>query len=100
MNIDELNDFCIKNINMELLDMKDHPIATVKEVIASALKDIETDESCKDNLESMLKMIEGLKEFKDFNCIYSTDYKLGGVFGQGFVIIDSNLDYKGFVRTI
>ncbi|MBU3216662.1 hypothetical protein LL033_17360 [Clostridium estertheticum] len=99
MNIDELNDFCIKNINMELLDMKDHPI-TVKEVIASALKEIETDESCKDDLESMLKMIESLKEFEDLNCIYSTDCMSGGTFGQGFVIIDSNLDYKGFVRTI
>ncbi|MBU3153485.1 hypothetical protein [Clostridium estertheticum] len=99
-NLTELNEYCIENLGMELLSMEEKDITTVKEVITSALRDIKTEKSCKDNIKSMLEMIESLKEFADFNCLYIVDCMSGGTFGQGFVIIDSKGDYKGFVRTI
>ena len=99
-NLEELKEYCIKNIGMELMRMEEDSIATVKEVIATALKGIETDEGCKDNEESMREVITELEKFDDYNCLYSVGYKYGGSFDQGYVIIDANMDYIGFVRTI
>ncbi|MBW9154877.1 hypothetical protein [Clostridium tagluense] len=100
MDIKELNEYCVANLEMELIKLDESGISTVEETIASYLKGIKTDEGCKDNEQSMLEVIAELKPFVSYSCIYSFGATWGGSFSQGFVIIDEDMNYKGFVRTV
>ncbi|WP_242950750.1 hypothetical protein [Clostridium botulinum] len=95
--LEQLNDYIIENLNMELMDNK---ITEVSKTIEGWEKVIKSEEFKDDNIESNLEIIQELKKYKGYDCVYSTDYKYGGCWGQGFVIIDQNLNYVDFVRTI
>ncbi|NFC89031.1 hypothetical protein EXN13_15580 [Clostridium botulinum] len=95
--LEQLNDYIIKNLNMELMDNK---ITEVTKTIEGWKKIIKREEFKNDDIESNLEIIEELKKYKGYDCIYSINHEYGGCWGQGFVIIDQNLNYVNFVRTI
>lgn len=80
--LEQLNDYIIENLNMELMDNR---ITKVTKTIESWEKVIKSEE---------------FKKYKGYDCLYSTDYEHGGCWGQGFIIIDKKLNYVGFIRTI
>lgn len=98
MNIEQLNDYIIEHIGMELMD--DEQPTSVKETIEGWEKSIKSEEFKNDNHDSDYELINELKKFKDYDCLYSIDYKHGGVFGQGFIIVNQDLNYIDFIRTI
>ncbi|MEL5897281.1 hypothetical protein AAGC94_04255 [Clostridium sporogenes] len=95
--LEQLNNYIIENLNMELMDNK---ITEVTKTIEGWKKVIKSEEFKNDNIESNLEIIEELKKYKGYDCLYSTDYEHGGCWGQGFVIIDQKLNYVDFIRTI
>jgi hypothetical protein len=101
MNINELNEFCIENLELELMHMEEDSIVTVKETIASYKNGLETDDACKDNRESMEETISDLEKFLDYNCTYAIGTGIyGGLWSQGFIIVNKDYNYINFVRTI
>ncbi|WP_242662733.1 hypothetical protein [Clostridium botulinum] len=95
--LEQLNKYIIENFNMELMDDK---ITEVSKTIEGWEKVIKSEEFKDDNIESNLEIIEELKKYKGYDCLYSTDYEHGGCWGQGFIIIDEKLNYVDFIRTI
>ncbi|WP_434283533.1 hypothetical protein [Clostridium botulinum] len=95
--LEQLNDYIIKNLNMELMDNR---ITKVTKTIEGWEKVIKSEEFKNDNIESNLEIIEELKKYKGYDCLYSSNHEYGGCWGQGFVIIDQKLNYVDFVRTI
>ncbi|MBY6873405.1 hypothetical protein HYH37_09445 [Clostridium botulinum] len=95
--LEQLNNYIIENLNIELMD---NNATEVTETIKGWEKAIKSEEFKNDDIESNLEIIEELKKYKGYDCLYSTDYKYGGCWGQGFVIVDEKLNYVDFVRTI
>lgn len=95
MNIDELNDYLLDILNMELLDNKRQ---TVLEVIDSLEKGLEEQE-LKEQHESMKETLKDFKKYRDRYCYYAVDI-MSCIWGQGFVITDAENNYIGFIRTI
>lgn len=92
--LEKLNDYIVGNLNMELMDTELGDVRSVKNQIESwenNRKEWDTDYTY---------VVEELKKYEDYNCLYCIDHEMGGCFGQGYVIVDENLNYKGFVRTI
>jgi len=95
--IEQLNEDIIEKIGMEIQDER---ITSVKEAIESWENAIVSEEFKNDDHTGDLEIIEELKKYKDYDCLYSIDAEHGGVWGQGFVVIDEDINYIGFVRTI
>lgn len=96
--IEQLEEKILEELNMELQDYK---ISSVKENIKSWEKAITSEKLKNYNyIEDDLKIIEELKKFIGYDCLYVIDSTYGGCWGQGFTIVDNNLNYIGFVRTI
>ncbi|AUN22530.1 hypothetical protein RSJ22_14230 [Clostridium botulinum] len=95
--LEQLNDYIIENLNMELTDNR---ITKVTKTIEGWEKVIKSEEFKNDNIESNLEIIEELKKYRGYDCLYYINHKYGGCWGQGFVIIDEKLNYIDFVRTI
>jgi len=95
MNIEELNDYLCDTLNMELLDEKKQ---SVQEVIKSLEKGLQEDE-LKEQHESMMETLKDFKKYRDKFCYYAVDV-MSCIWGQGFVITDSENNYLGFIRTI
>ncbi|MHB8034894.1 hypothetical protein CF069_13335 [Clostridium botulinum] len=95
--LEQLNDYIIKNLNMELMGNK---ITEVTKTIEGWKKIIKSEEFKDDDIESNLEIIEELKKYKGYDCVYSINHEYGGCWGQGFVIIDQKLNYLDFIRTI
>jgi len=95
MSIEELEEYLNDTFEMELLDKKKQ---TVQEVVESYKKGLEEPE-LKDSLESMKETMKLLEKYKDRYVFYATDY-VSCIFGQGFVVVDQDNNYIGFVRTI
>lgn len=101
--LEKLNGYINENIEMELnLDDKidfDNVIKKVIDVIESNEKILNMEES-KDMEKDIIQEIKELKEYKDFYCIYSYGLYLPWCMSQGYVIIDDDYQFRGFVRTI
>jgi hypothetical protein len=95
--LEELNEHIIEKLNMELMDER---ISSVVETIKGWENAIVSEEFKKDNHEGDLEIIEELKKYKNHDCLYSINHKYGGVWGQGYIIVDKDLNYIDFVRTI
>lgn len=95
MKIDELNDYLEDTFEMELLDEKKQTVAEVIEEYQKALIEKEISE----DKEHVNQMIHELQKYKDRYCYYAVDY-FSCIFGQGFVIVDEDNNYLGFIRTI
>jgi len=92
----ELEDFIGDELGMELID---EDITSVAEQIKGWEKCIASKEFKNDDHKGDLEIIEELKKFKDYDCLYAicTD---GGVWGQSYIIVDKELNYIGNVVTI
>lgn len=101
--LEKLNGYINENIEMELnLDDKigfDNVIKRVIDVIKSNEKSLNMEEF-KDMKEDITGIIKELKEYKDLYCIYSYGLYLPWCMSQGYVIIDDDYQFRGFVRTI
>ena len=95
--LEQLNDYIIEHLNMELMDNR---IAPVKNEVESWEKTITSKEFKNDDHTGDLETIEELKKFIGYDCLYAIDNEYGGCWGQGFVIVDKNLNYIDFVRTV
>ncbi|HDK7179291.1 TPA: hypothetical protein PTW06_000900 [Clostridium botulinum] len=73
--LEQLNDYIIENLNMELMDNK---ITEVTKTIEGWEKVIKSEEFKNDNIESNLEIIEELKKYKGYDCLYSINYEYGG----------------------
>ncbi|MCY6958293.1 hypothetical protein [Clostridium brassicae] len=90
-NLEKLNDYIIEELEMELMDDR----------IVSVKDEIEYWEKHKDEWNTDYTYVtEELKKYKDYNSLYSINHKYGGCWGQGYIIVDKELEYVGFVRTI
>ncbi|AKA71953.1 hypothetical protein [Clostridium scatologenes] len=83
-----LNEYIIRNLNMEIMDTEMNAIIPVKD-------EIEAWEKAKQDPE----VIKNLHKFEDYNCIYCLDSE-GGLFTQGYAIITKDMEYVGFVETV
>lgn len=101
--LEKLNEYINENIEMELnLDDKigfDNVIKRVIDVIKSNENSLNMEEF-KDMKEDITRIIKELKEYKDLYCIYSYGLYLPWCMSQGYVIIDDDYQFRGFVRTI
>lgn len=95
--LEKLNDYIIENLGMELMDNR---IAHVKDEVVAWEKTITSKEFKNDDHTGDLETIQELKKFTNYNCLYSINAEYGGTWGQGFIIVDKDLNYIGFVRTI
>ena len=96
-NVQELNDYCVENLGMELMDTR---IVSVKEEIEAWEKAINSEEFKNDDHSGDLEIIEELKKFEEYDCMYSIDAERGGCFGQAYIILNKDLKYIDLVRTI
>lgn len=87
--MENLNEYIVKHLHMEIMDTEMEAIVPVKNEIAAW-------EAEKQDINA----IKNLKKFEDYNCLYAIDYESGGLFCQGYVIITDDMKYVGFVMTV
>lgn len=85
---------------MELIDTEVDKIVSVKDEATVWEKTIKFKELKNNDHKGDLETIEKLKKYIDYDCLYAIDNEYGGCYGQGYIIIDKDLNYIGFVRTI
>lgn len=87
--MENLNEYIMHNLGMELMDTEMDKIIHVKDEI-KAWEDAKQDK----------EVINGLKKYKNYDCLYALDIETGGLYRQGFIIINDNMEYIGFVITV
>lgn len=91
-----LNEYIMHNLGMELMDAEMDKIARVKDEI-KVWEKVKQDEEI---ITLYKEVIAQLKKFEKYNCLYALDCETGGLYRQGFVIINDNMEYVGFVITV
>lgn len=92
----ELEDFIGDELGMELMD---EDITSVVDAYEGWERCIASEEFKSDDHTNDFKIIEELKKFKDYDCLYAIS-EHGGVWGQSYIIVDKELNYVGNVVTI
>lgn len=87
--MENLNEYIVKKLHMEIMDTEMDAIVPVKDEVKSWTDSKQDPE-----------VIKNLRKFEDYNCIYCFDYETGGLFRQGYAILDNNMGYVGFVETV
>lgn len=94
--LEKLNEYINEKLGMEL---ENNRVAEIGEQIKSW-------ETMEERTDGELKLedddkriIEELKKYKNHKCLYAIDSKQP-ILGQGFVIVNDDLEYVDFVRTI
>ncbi|NMM65477.1 hypothetical protein HBE96_23140 [Clostridium sp. P21] len=95
--LEKLNEYIIESLGMELMDNR---ITTVKDEVEAWEKAITSDEFKNNDHTGDLEIIEELKKFIEYDCLYSINSEYGGTWGQGFIIVNKDIKYVEFVRTI
>lgn len=90
--LEKLNEYIIEQLEMEL---DNNTVSSISDEIINW--EAQTEFKLDDNDR---KTIEELKKYKDYNYLYATDAQYGGTWGQGYIIVDQDLNYIDFVRTI
>lgn len=98
--LEKLDEYIIENIEMELQDQENDYISEVSHEIKNWKKALEGKEDLYMEKNDILEIIHELEKFNGYLCSYVIDYNSGGCFGQGYVIVDMNCNYLGFVRTV
>lgn len=95
MSIKELNDYLEENLEMVLLNENRQAVLEIIEGLTYGTNDPEL----KEEHESMRTTIAELKPYKDKHCYYAVDI-ISCLWGQGYIIVDSENNYIEFIRTI
>lgn len=95
MSIKELNDYLEENLEMVLLNENRQAVLEIIKGLTHGTNDPEL----KEEHENMRSTIAELKHYKDKDCYYAVDI-ISCLFGQGYVVVDSDDNYIEFIRTI
>lgn len=98
--LERLNNYIKENFNMELMDTDVSEIVLVKNEVTGWEKCLTSKEYEGKNGEDYRHIVQELKKFFEYDCLYCLDSENGGFYGQGYVIIDKDLNFIDFVRTI
>jgi len=97
VNLEELNDYIIEELGMELMD---EDITSVTDVIKGWNECITSKEFKDDDHVGDLEIIKELSKFIGYDSLYSINSEHGGTWGQAYIILDKQFNYIGNVVTI
>lgn len=87
----------LEDMQMEIMSFDDD-LRLINEELKSIKKSIDDGEFKETN--DLKDTIDQLEKFKEYYYVYCTDSRYGGMFGQGYAVVDKDYNYINFIRTI